>query len=88
MLQYLEQENVKSRSKFQQFINRGVHEGYFRPELNYELAGRLFDVMGRHIMENQLYREYPIEDIFQSFIFVSLRGLCTDKGVTALDNML
>jgi len=88
VMQYLEQENVKSRSKFQQFIERGVREGYFRSELNYGLVERLFDVMGRHIMESQLYRDYTIEDIFLSFIFISLRGLCTEKGVTALDNML
>lgn len=88
VLQYLEQENVNSCSKFQQFIKRGIQEGYFRPELNYDLAGRIFDVMGRYIMESQLYRNYSIEDIFQSFIFVSLRGLCTEKGVIALDEML
>lgn len=88
VLQYLEQENVNSRSKFQQFIKRGIKEGYFRQELNYDLAGRIFDVMGRYIMESQLYRNYSIEDIFQSFIFVSLRGLCTEKGVIALDEIL
>ena len=88
VLQYLRQENVNTRSKFLLFINRGISEGYFRPELNYELTGRLFDAMGRYFMENQLYRDYSIEDIFQSFIFISLRGLCTDKGITALDEML
>ena len=88
VLQYLEQESVKSRSKFILFVERGIREGYFRPELNYELVGRLFDVMGRHIMESQLYRDYTIEDIFKSYIFISLRGFCTDRGVTALDNML
>ncbi|MBR1557340.1 MAG: helix-turn-helix transcriptional regulator [Prevotella sp.] len=88
VLQYLKHENVKSRSKFLLFINRGISEGYFRPELNYELTGRLFDAMGRYFMENQLYRDYSIEDIFQSFIFISLRGLCTEKGITALDEML
>ena len=88
VLQYLEQESVKSRSKFILFVERGIREGYFRPELNYELVGRLFDVMGRHIMEAQLYRDYSIEDIFKSYIFISLRGFCTDRGVTALDNML
>lgn len=88
VLQYLKQENINSRSKFQLFIDRGISEGYFRPELNYELTGRLFDAMGRYFMENQLYRDYSIEDIFQSFIFISLRGLCTEKGITALDEML
>lgn len=88
VLHYLEQESVKSRSKFILFVERGIREGYFRPELNYELVGRLFDVMGRHIMKSQLYRDYSIEDIFKSYIFISLRGFCTDRGVTALDNML
>lgn len=88
VLRLLQQENKRSRSRFQRFMRRGIEEGYFRDEVNYELAGRLFDALGRYIMVNQLYRQYPIEEIFNNLIFVSMRGFCTEKGVKALDRMI
>jgi len=39
-------------------------------------------------MQKELYRQYSIEDIFRNLVFVSLRGLCTDKGIKAIDEML
>ena len=48
----------------------------------------LFDALGEYVMMNQLYRRYTIEDIFKNIIFVSLRGICTEKGVVALDRII
>ena len=44
--------------------------------------------MGAYIMEKELYRKYSIEDIFRDIVFVSLRGMCTDKGIEAIDSMI
>lgn len=82
---FLNQQNQQMRKDLQKFMERGIYEGYFREDINYELAGRLFDALGKYVMVNQLYRQYSIEEIFQNLIFVSMRGLCTDKGVKALD---
>ena len=82
---FLNQQNQQMRKDLQKFMERGIYEGYFREDINYELAGRLFDSLGKYVMVNQLYRQYSIEEIFQNLIFVSMRGLCTDKGVKALD---
>ena len=82
---FLTQQNLQIRSKMEKFIERGISEGYFRSDVNYELTGRLFDALGTYVVDNQLYRQYSIEDIFHGLIFVSLRGLCTERGVRALD---
>lgn len=82
---FLNQQNQQMRKDLLKFMERGIYEGYFREDINYELAGRLFDALGKYVMVNQLYRQYSIEEIFQNLIFVSMRGLCTDKGVKALD---
>lgn len=85
---FLNQQNQQMRKDLLKFMERGIYEGFFREEVNYELAGRLFDALGKYVMVNQLYRQYTIEEIFQNLIFVSMRGLCTDKGVKALDSIL
>ena len=86
--QFLVEQNDHMRENSLQFMQRGVKEGYFRKDVNYEIAGLLFDAMGAYIMEKELYRKYSIEDIFRNIVFVSLRGMCTDKGIEAIDSMI
>ena len=85
---FLDEQNDVMRENSMLFIQRGVDEGYFRADLNYQMAVLQFDAMGEYIMQKELYRQYSIEDIFRNLVFVSLRGLCTDKGIKAIDEML
>ena len=88
VLRLLNQENMANREKFQRFIERGISEGFFRSDVNYELATHLFDALGNYVMQNQLYRQYTMEDIFKNLIFVTLRGMCTTRGIETLENLL
>ena len=87
-LQFLKEQNEHNRERSQQFIKRGIQEGYFRSDLDYELAGRLFEILGKYIMDNQLYEKYSIQELFHNLVFVSLRGVCTEKGIIELDRII
>lgn len=88
ILKYFEEENRYTRSLFLDFLHRGVAEGYFRDDINYELIAHMFEALGKYIMSNQLYRRYSIEELFMNLLFVSLRGFCTASGVEVLDRYL
>ena len=88
VLRFLNQENQTNRAKFQLFIERGINEGFFRSDVNYELTTRLFDALGNYVIENQLYRQFTIEEIFKNLIFVTLRGMCTTRGAATLDEII
>ena len=83
---FLNDQNLEMRQHSLEFYKRGINEGYFRADVNYEMAGLLFDVMGQYIMEKELYRQYSIEEIFKNIVFVSIRGMCTIKGAQAIDD--
>ena len=85
---FLNEQNQAMRQHSLDFYQRGVEEGYFRADVNYRLAILLFDVMGQFIMEKELYRTYSIEEIFKNIVFVSIRGMCTQRGVQAIDKIL
>ena len=87
VLRYLNRENQRMRTSYIKFLDRGVMEGFFRDDINYELVSRMFDALGRYIMAQQLYKQYPMQDILNNFVFVSLRGLCTEKGTKVLDHL-
>ena len=85
ILASFERERADQHRQFMACIERGISEGYFRDDMNYDLIGRVFDSIGRYMMENELYRSYSMEELFRNMIFVSLRGFCTKKGVDKLD---
>jgi AcrR family transcriptional regulator len=84
---FLDHEKTHSRENMMQFFERGVQEGYFRDDINYELAARLFDALGRYIREERLYKKYSIKDIFKGMPLVLVRGICTEKGINKLQQM-
>lgn len=88
VLEFLEGENQKNRVKYLRFIDRGIQEGFFRSDVNYELSTRFFNSLGNYIMQNKLYMQYSMEDIFKNLIFVTVRGMCTERGVKTLDTFL
>ncbi len=87
VLRYLTREQKKSREDMIQFFERGVQEGYFRDDINYELAALLFDALGRYIQQERLYNKYSIKEIFRGMPLVLLRGLCTEKGIDRLQTI-
>ena len=69
-------------------FSRGIEEGYFRKEVNYEFVcrvGRQFSFIFRTQDE---FAQYDMREVFVSFICALLRGICTDKGVAKLDSFL
>ena len=70
------------------FIKRGIREGYFRNDVNYDLILDLFDVSNRYIISNYNSLNYSMEQLSYNLVFVFLRGFCTLRGVEILDKFL
>ena len=88
VMQLLKERNEYNRELCQRFIKRGIEEGYFRPSLDAQLTSLVFDALGRYLMDNHLYERYSIEDIYHNLVFVSLRGMCTEKGLAELERII
>lgn len=88
VLAYVDNNKEKYRKRFMQFLKQGVREGFFRKEVDYELVGIMLDALGQRIMTDQLYRHFSIQHIFKNMVFVTLRGICTPKGIRALDEII
>lgn len=88
VLEYLGRCQEKNRQLLVDFLQRGISEGYFRPDIHQDIIVMLFEELGNVVMNRQLYLRYPIEDIFRNLLFTSLRGLCTKKGIDIIDQFL
>jgi AcrR family transcriptional regulator len=88
VVKLFQEDRQLSHERMMIFLKRGVDEGYFRSDVNLELASKMFDAISVYIMKNQLYKQFTIEQLFHDFVFVSLRGFCTPEGVRILDENL
>jgi len=86
--QYIRNTHKNSREKFLSFMYRGVGEGLFREEVNYDLIAQQMDAMSIYIKDHNLWQKYALHELFSNFYLISLRGLCTERGVKVLDEAM
>ena len=88
LAQYMKEAQQKSREGFLAFMKRGVDDGYFRPDVNYELVPHIFDALGQYILTNSLVQQYSVEELFSNCFLIALRGFCTEKGLRTIDILM
>ena len=85
VMRYLTKRKQNNRSKSIDFLMRGVREGYFREDVNYEIVNLMVEVFMKHVMDTELYRTYPLPVLFKNFFVTILRGVCTQQGIALID---
>ena len=88
LAQHMKEEQQKSLEGFLTFMKRGVDDGYFRPDVNYELVPHIFEALGQYILTNSLVQQYSVEELFSNCFLIALRGFCTDKGLHTIDKLM
>ena len=88
VMAYLEKCRDENRKELAAFLDKGVKEGYFRDDISYDLVTILFDSIGQLFLQKRLYARFSIESVLNNIMFISLRGICTTKGIDVLDKFL
>ena len=85
IVDYMDSQRSRQREEFLRIIHRGIKEGYFRSDLNYDIILHIFEALGKHMRHEHLYKQYSFEELFFNMLFITLRGICTSKGIEKLD---
>ena len=88
LAQHMKEAQQNSREGFWAFVKRGMDDGYFRKDVNYELVPHIFDALGQYILSNSLVQQYSVEELFSNCFLIALRGFCTDKGLHTIDKLM
>ena len=88
VMAYLEKSREENRKELAAFLDKGVKEDYFREDINNDLVTILFDSIGQLFLQKRLYARFSIESVLNNIMFISLRGICTIKGIEVLDKFL
>jgi len=83
--EHMEHHRLSNRNNILEVFKRAVDEGYFRPDVNYELLLDVFLRRGGGLFNGDLYLKYSFAEIFRNTMMIYVRGLCTEKGLAELD---
>lgn len=84
VLAFFEEHN-RLRDKYaSDFFKHGVEEGFFLPDVDYELVVRIGTITFHSVMQQGLYNEYSLDSIITNALRLYIRGLCTEKGIEGL----
>ncbi|MBQ7471464.1 MAG: TetR/AcrR family transcriptional regulator [Prevotella sp.] len=87
VMEFLEQHHRKQADKARAFFARGVEEGYFRSDVDYEIVSRIGEASMNYVMTSQMYNQYPLQHIYHNIILLFIRGFCSEKGIAEIDRV-
>ncbi|MBR5688233.1 MAG: TetR/AcrR family transcriptional regulator [Prevotella sp.] len=85
---YLKKNYEERKLKSVDFLRKGVKEGIFRPDINFDIVNRIANANTEYVMRSKLYNLYPLYVIFWNAQLLLVRGMCTEKGLKILDEQL
>ncbi len=70
-------------------VEKGKKQGFFREEVNTEIVQIfLYNSQTSGKQSKELFEKYSIGDIFQNTLFTYVRGLCTNKGIRLIEDIM
>ncbi|ERK03031.1 TetR/AcrR family transcriptional regulator [Hoylesella pleuritidis] len=88
VVNFLQKKHERNDEHAKIIFARGIKEGVFRNDFDYDLMIRLNNTVMAYVMEEQLYKEYGMAGIFCNVVLLFMRGYCTLKGLEILDRSL
>ena len=88
IIAYIQEQYERHNGQSLAFFERGVEEGYFRKDVDYELISIFANGSIQSIMQSELNKRYDLWYIFRHVILLFMRGFCTEKGLAMIENLL
>ncbi len=78
----------KNSSKTVDFFKKGVEQGLFRDDINFAIMNILVKEQVDILMNTNLCDEFSFFEVYESIMFVFMRGISTLKGQEILDSFI
>ena len=88
VIEFFNQEHEREFADRVKFLKAGVEEGLFRQDIDYSLTMELLSASMSEIMRNQLYKKYSMQEMFDNYFLVIIRGFCTERGAALLNKVI
>jgi AcrR family transcriptional regulator len=77
---YLEEQRELGVKAIRQFYQRGVQEGLFQDDLNYDIVCVMFREQMESLLKSEACKDFSIAEIYHTVALTHIRGIATEKG--------
>lgn len=84
-LQKAEDEKNAFLKKCMQLLDRGVKEGVFKSDINFEIVALLAKEQRKMIRPSRAFSNHSTVEVLKTILYTFLRGISTEKGMVILD---
>jgi hypothetical protein len=70
------------------FFKSGVEQGIFRDDVNFEIVNILLREQMDFLHSAEIVKAYSFIEVYESIVFIFLRGISTEKGQKILDEFI
>ena len=88
VMNWLEEQHKKRDKEGIYYFKKGVEEGYFRKDANYDLIRDVCSSAMDYALQQGLLKRYSAKEIFKDVMLLYIRGFCTLKGIEVLEKLL
>jgi len=84
----LRQSSEKNHSEVIAFFMRGVDQGLFRDDVNFEIVNILVREQFYFLLKTEIFKTFSFIEVYESIVFTFLRGILTKKGQNILESFI
>lgn len=88
VVSYFERRDIERKQDKMIFYQRGIREGVFRDDVDYDVLSRILKASIDYIKQTQMYKEYDLTRILNNIIMLFIRGVCTYNGIKQFDALM
>lgn len=85
---YLEDGRKDNINSAMAFYRRGVEQGIFRADVNYRIVQEMIRGQMDALMHSEACLTYSMLEIFETLVFMHMRGISTERGLKIVNDFL
>lgn len=85
---YIDESQKENLDSAMEFYRKGVEQGIFRADVNYEVLRVVMCEQMDVLIHSEICKSYSLAEIYETIVFVHMRGISTPKGLQIVDDFL
>ncbi|WP_455674274.1 TetR/AcrR family transcriptional regulator [Phocaeicola sp.] len=85
---YIAESRRENLDAAMEFYQKGVNQGIFRKEVNYDIVRAMVSEQMDILVSSELCKSYSLAEIYETVVFMHMRGISTEKGLKIVDDFL
>lgn len=85
IVRYLKSRRESNSVSAEEFYLKGVEQGIFCANIKFGILEQMFEEQMENMLHSDLVKKYSLSEVFETILFVFLRGVCTSKGLKLME---